>query len=331
MQSMAATIVREGEDGTMPTEIRKMVWDNANKFERKFQSWWHLVNFTYDPVTNYVVAFVLTISNASVYTAHPIIALGLNHDGIILYPTEHRVWALRKEGKWQTADVSSCAVREQQGFICESNTLETQDICLDTVQNICHFEVQPGIKSKTMLEYIGKGCACMRTHCDSIRIGDMVVDTSNHSNLCVCNFISVLGCDFNYTAPVTSHQLLQSNYTLIQYLEPALIGMNLALVRKLLQHEDLYKLLNRIRDNGQKTLITVHHDMEEIHRVLERVKKDGEYHWWEVLFGWSPTATGIFNSILHPVVVVLGLVLLCLVLTVILCKDVALAETSVPT
>nr|AAK14068.1 env [Bonasa umbellus] len=106
--------------------------------------------------------------------------------------------------------------------------------------------------------------------------------------------------------------------------------MNLAFIRKLLQHDDLHQSLKHIRDNGQKTLITIHHDMEEIHRVLERVKKDGEHHWWEVLFGWSPTATGIFNSVLHPVIVVLGLVLLCLVLTVIY-KDVALAETSVPT
>lgn len=29
----------------------------------------------------------------------------------------------------------------------------------------------------------------------------------------------------------------------------------------------------------KKTLITVNHDTEEIHHVLERVKQDGEYHW----------------------------------------------------
>ncbi|KAK4828079.1 hypothetical protein QYF61_023139 [Mycteria americana] len=29
--------------------------------------------------------------------------------------------------------------------------------------------------------------------------------------------------------------------------------------------------------------------------------KDGEHHWWETLFGWSPTATGILNLMLHPI------------------------------
>ena len=127
-----------------------------------------------------------------------------------------------------------------------------------------------------------------------------------------------MGCDFNYSAPITSYQLLQSNYTLIQNLLPTPIGMNLTLVRKLLQHDDLHQLLERIRNSGQKTLITVHHDAKEIHHILERVKRDGEHHGWETLLGWSPTTTGIYNHVLHPVVVVFSLTVLCLLLTIIL-------------
>ncbi|KAK4830066.1 hypothetical protein QYF61_008404 [Mycteria americana] len=125
-----------------------------------------------------------------------------------------------------------------------------------------------------------------------------------------------MGCDFNYSAPVTTHQLLQADYTLHQDLLPAHIGMNLTLVRKLLQHDDLNQLLERIRNNGHKTLVTVHHDADEIHRVLERVKQDGRYHWWDTLLGWSPTATGILNKMLHPVVVLLMLTVLCFILTI---------------
>ena len=55
-----------------------------------------------------------------------------------------------------------------------------------------------------------------------------------------------MGCDFNYSAPIRSYQLLQSNYTLIQNLLPTPIGMNLTLVKKLLQHDDLRRLLERI-------------------------------------------------------------------------------------
>ncbi|XP_074424308.1 uncharacterized protein LOC141735521 [Larus michahellis] len=38
MQSTVAAIVREGEEGTLPTEIQKVIWDNATEFEREFQS-----------------------------------------------------------------------------------------------------------------------------------------------------------------------------------------------------------------------------------------------------------------------------------------------------
>ena len=63
-----------------------------------------------------------------------------------------------------------------------------------------------------------------------------------------------MGCDFNHSAPIRSYQLLQSNYTLIPNLLPNPIGKNLTLVKKLLQHDDLRRLLERTRNNGQKTL-----------------------------------------------------------------------------
>jgi len=94
----------------------------------------------------------------------------------------------------------------------------------------------------------------MRTSCNFILIGNITVDTSNHSNACVCNFTNIMGCDFNYSVPVTSYQLLWSTYTIIQDLPRAPIGKNLALVKKLLQHDDLYQLLECIQDNGQKKL-----------------------------------------------------------------------------
>jgi len=109
-----------------------------------------------------------------------------------------------KENKWQTVDVTACIVREKQGFICESNTMKAQDICLDRKQNICHFEMHPDEITKTA------------------------------------------GCNFSYSAPVMTHQLLQSKYASYQDLSPTPIGMNLTLVRKLLQYDDLNQLLKRV-------------------------------------------------------------------------------------
>lgn len=62
-------------------------------------------------------------------------------------------------------------------------------------------------------------------------------------------------------------------------LQPTPIEINLTLLRKF--------LLKQAQEKGQKTLITVHHHVEEIHWVMVQVKKDGELHWWDILFGWS--------------------------------------------
>lgn len=92
IKSTVAAIIREGEGVTLPTEIQKVIWDNTNRFEREFQSWWHLVNFTYNSFDNKATTFVLTIHNASVYAIYSIVVLGLNHSES-LYPLENRVWA----------------------------------------------------------------------------------------------------------------------------------------------------------------------------------------------------------------------------------------------
>ncbi|XP_036261996.1 uncharacterized protein LOC118701477 [Molothrus ater] len=319
MQSVSASIIREGEEGTFPREIRKIIWDNATDFEREFQSWWKLVNFTYNAISNTATAFVLTIRNASVHLVFPVIALGINHDGAVLYPIEHRGWARQFDDKWQTVDLESCIIREQLGFICEGNGIIAQDICLDTEQNICHFEIRPNETSKRVLIYTGNGCACFRTICDSVLVDNIVVDTKNHSNFCACNFTKITGCDIAYEAKVTSHHLLQSNYTLLHKLMPTPIGMNFTLVRQLMLHQDLIRILEKIKESGQKTLVTVHHhDVGKIHRVIERVKQDGEHRWWDTLFGWSPTTTGVLNSICHPIVVLLILIVLGFILSAVL-------------
>ena len=158
----------------------------------------------------------------------------------------------------------------------------------------------------------------MRTLCSLIFVEDIAVNTSNRSNICAGNFTKIMRCDSSCSAPGMSYPLLQSNYTLSQDWLPTPIGMNLTLVEKLLQHDELRQLLERIWNNGQKALITAHHDTEEIQDILERVKQDREHHGWETLLGWSPTATGIHTHVLRPVVVVLSLTVLCLLLTIIL-------------
>lgn len=72
------------------------------------------------------------------------------------------------------------------------------------------------------------------------------------------------------------------------------------------------------RQRTKKPLITAHRDKKEKNRVLERVKKDGEHRWWEMLLGWSPTARGVFHSVLHPAAIWLILTWMCLLLVIVL-------------
>lgn len=50
-----------------------------------------------------------------------------------------------------------------KSFICESNTVKTQDIHLGTELTVCHFEAHPDEPPETVLVYIRKGGACMKT------------------------------------------------------------------------------------------------------------------------------------------------------------------------
>lgn len=120
-------------------------------------------------------------------------------------------------------------VREQQGFICESNTLKAQDTCLDTEQNICRFEIHPNEIPGTVVLYIGKGCVCMQTLCKSLLIDDIVNSVTNHSD--VYNFSIIIDCDFNFSAPIITHEDLSFDYMLYHELQPAPIGMYLTLVK----------------------------------------------------------------------------------------------------
>lgn len=109
-----------------------------------------------------------------------------------------------------------------------------------------------------------------------------------------------IGCDFLYLVPVVSHQLIKPNNTIHHRLSPTPLGVNLMLVKQLIKHQDLIGILKEIQENGEKTLITVHLDTKEISRVLPRIKQDASHHWWDVPFGWAPTATGISNTFMSP-------------------------------
>ncbi|KAK4818000.1 hypothetical protein QYF61_004113 [Mycteria americana] len=154
VQSVVAGILRDGDNGVLPTEIRKIVWDAATEKERQLQAWWRLVNFTHDQVLNAVIAHVLTVAEARIEKVYPIVALGVNTNGSVVYPLDHRMWARVSDGKWQSVDLEACILERGLGFICEDDALKASDVCFDTKEGVCHFEINPQSSNKTMLVYV---------------------------------------------------------------------------------------------------------------------------------------------------------------------------------
>lgn len=112
---------------------------------------------------------------------------------------------------------------EQQGFHWKRNTIKPQDMSWQRAKCLSFWNTCRRNPCKCTYE---KWYVFLRTLCGFILVGDIIVDTSNPSNICTHNFSGIIGYDFNYTAPVTSRQLLQSNYTLVKDLLPTSTGIN---------------------------------------------------------------------------------------------------------
>lgn len=202
------------------------------------------------------------------------------------------------------------------GFLWEGNIDDDKDICLDTEQSICRFEMHP-INQTTLLVYTRQRCVCLRTACPA-RMVDKITVNETQFDPCICNFVKIEGCGFSYQAPVMSHQHTKANLTTVQEMSPVPIGMNLTLVAQLLKHNELKEILKEIKDEGKRTLITIHRDTETIGRVFKRLEKYPSHHWWDVLFQPSPMATGLLNTLVPPIIVLLILVGISLILSVII-------------
>lgn len=214
IQSVVSDIIREGMSGNLPQEIREIMAENdtTNSFELKHQAWWQLVNFTYDDTKEQIEAYVFTIQKAEVWAIFPILALGAIHQDVVVRPIGHDVWAKysNNTGKQQTISTEACIPKEQLGYLCENAVIENKDLCLETEDSTCTFGMLPSGHAQSQVCYVGKGCACIRTSCANVSI-DTCEEERNGTNFCVCNFTKIRGCDFNYSVPITTSQLISDS------------------------------------------------------------------------------------------------------------------------
>ena len=325
VQSVAAGILREGTSGILPQEIREIIAKSSSttQFEAEHQAWWQLVNFTYSPQHKQIEAYVLTINAAREKVIFPVLALGVIHQDVIVRPIGHNVWASYDpfKNKWQSVSTEACIAKGQLGYICENAVVENEDLCLDAEDSVCTFEMLPHDKAQSQVFYIGNGCACVRTTCIIIAI-DNCYEMTNSTNFCVCNFTRIVGCDFSYTVPITTQQLLAVEYTLYHNVPRLQIGMDTNLLKTMLRHPDIEKPAQEVSKTTQRMLWQVEHDSVSIKNVLTKIEQVGEHDWWDIFTRYSPTAMQVFHYLVHPMLIIIGVILLLSLLNVWLwCKS----------
>uniref|UniRef100_A0A8C5IUW4 Uncharacterized protein n=1 Tax=Junco hyemalis TaxID=40217 RepID=A0A8C5IUW4_JUNHY len=318
VQSVAAGIMREGTSGILPQEIRETILkdNHTTQFEKDHQAWWQLVNFTYEPQQEHIEAYVLTISAAEERVIFPILTLGTIHQDVIVRPIDHNVWASYDYTKkrWQSISTEACIPRghamfAKTGYVCENAVVEAEDLCLDAENSVCTFEMLPHNRTQSQVYYIGNGCACVRTACDNVTI-DSCQEETNDTNFYVCNFTKIVGCDFHYTVPITTQQLINADYNLYQEIPKLQIGVDVKVLKAMLAHPKVKQLVQKVNQTTKRIVWQVEHNSEKIKDVLTEVEQVGQHHWWDIFTGYSPTATQVFNYLVHPMLIVIGVLLL---------------------
>uniref|UniRef100_A0A8D2LZR5 Uncharacterized protein n=1 Tax=Zonotrichia albicollis TaxID=44394 RepID=A0A8D2LZR5_ZONAL len=308
VQSVAAGIIRERTSGILPQEIRETILkdNHTTQFEKDHQAWWQLVNFTYEPQQEHIEAYVLTISVAEERAIFPILILGTIHQDVIVRPIDHNVWASYDYTKkrWQSISTEACIPRGQLGYVCENAVVEAEDLCLDAENSVCTFEMLLQNRTQSRVYYIGNGCACVRTACDNITI-DSCQEETNNTNFCVCNFTKIVGCDFHYTVPITTQQLINADFNLYQEIPKLQIGMDVKILKAMLAHPKVKQLVQKVNQTTKRMVWQGEHNSEKKTNILTEVEQVGQHHWWDIFTGYSPTATQVFHYLVHPMLIVI--------------------------
>lgn len=102
-----------------------------------------------------------------------------------------------------------------------------------------------------------------------------------------------------------SVQTVNVHYALYDSVKPVHLSINISLLNQIMHHPDLKKHLEQLKKDGLEVMLTIHHSIKQIEKILKLVSKESAFsHWWEVLFDWSVHKSKVWNILLHPVVVV---------------------------
>lgn len=188
--------------------MQKAIWDNIIQFEMKSQSWWYLDNSMIPSAGQPQFLFYQSIFqyiNISVYKISQIIALGLNHNRTILI-----LWSMEYGPRKMELNVrllmSILALYDsKKDSIVKVTPSKCKTFVLILSKMFFSFRFILIKTCKLYLCILVKDCTCRRASCGFVFVGNITVDTSNHSNICAYRFVNITTCDIHWA--VKSHIL----------------------------------------------------------------------------------------------------------------------------
>ncbi|XP_034270470.1 peroxisome proliferator-activated receptor delta isoform X1 [Pantherophis guttatus] len=307
-QNVIMDMIREAKAGKIPMEVSNLIRPELTPGEIALEAWWRLLNASYDSTQNILRLFLITVEAAQIIPIYPIVPLGFQIDrDLVMYSRDSNKWAHLRDGEWQSVNVQGCVKKENLGFVCDDNSLEEHHECFSPqfINNShCSFDVVQ--EEMSTVVYTGKGCICVRTPCEFIIINSVIIQPMlPYINRCFCNISVIVGCDFQFRVPVWTVQHMKAYPSLYKEIFPISLGLGLSTLKNLLSHPSLKQELLKLRDMGENAALEIHHNNQEIAQIVAKVTSAGDHAWWEVLLGWSPSANGVLNIALHPIVMIL--------------------------
>lgn len=203
-------IICQATEGHLPLEIRNFIILKLSPIKIQLGKWWVLVNASFSPSQQELRLFLLTASAATFFPIHPIVSLGIQiscEEVLYAEPAQH--WAKREGDGWALFDVQGCSHRDQLGFLCKNQVPSPHSPCLHPLNdslNTCRYEWF--CENGSAMTYIGHRCMCIWTRCEYVLLNSLAIQPMLPQINCFYNLSSVAGCDFSFSVPIWTQELL---------------------------------------------------------------------------------------------------------------------------
>lgn len=140
--------------------------------------------------------------------------------------------------------VSGCSLEPKLHYYCPEHALDLTDLCHRKNYGRCEFELlHLRYHNSCITRYTVFDCLCVNSICDYVIVNNWFYFLAY---LYYINkrfsYISVMvGCNFEFIIPKVSIVKISSKFELFENVTPVPIGINVALIQKLLIYSDLQK------------------------------------------------------------------------------------------